>query len=323
MSYSKIFLCGHRKCGTTLLNNLLDGHDQLAVYPTDLSILYAYFPEYIKDQYSNKEKDKRLKDVIFQNLRNTDIVKDKIDIDEFEKKFLTKLGNNYSIENVISTLDLTYRDIQNISLDSGKISILKETSVEIYAKELHKLFPSSKFVQLIRDPRDNLASLYSGIDSWYATMGDTKYTILHSLLERYGLGLKLIPYNKKAIGRNNFNVIKFENLVRRPQDTLEKLCDFIGIKFESTLLNPTVLSMPTGGNSFEGKKFTKIDSNNANNWKTRIDDFSAKVVEYYFKDYMIEHGYELAYSVDESADAAIEFYKWSNNYYHYKERFMK
>ena len=42
------FVCGHRKSGTTLLANLLDGHPQLAVYPVDLVLLYAYFPDFIR-----------------------------------------------------------------------------------------------------------------------------------------------------------------------------------------------------------------------------------------------------------------------------------
>ena len=40
-----IFLTGHRKSGTTLLSNLLDDVDGLCVYPTDLALLYAYFPK--------------------------------------------------------------------------------------------------------------------------------------------------------------------------------------------------------------------------------------------------------------------------------------
>ena len=39
-----IFLTGHRKSGTTLLKSLIDGHPDINVYPTDLTLLYAYFP---------------------------------------------------------------------------------------------------------------------------------------------------------------------------------------------------------------------------------------------------------------------------------------
>jgi len=41
-----IFICGHRKSGTTMFHNLFDGHPDLDVYPVILNILYGYFPIY-------------------------------------------------------------------------------------------------------------------------------------------------------------------------------------------------------------------------------------------------------------------------------------
>lgn len=63
-----VFLCGHRKSGTTLLANLLDGHPNLAVYPTDLALLYAYFPEFVRVHQSSQERRERLKRVLFTDL---------------------------------------------------------------------------------------------------------------------------------------------------------------------------------------------------------------------------------------------------------------
>ena len=56
-----IFITGHRKSGTTLLSNLFDGHEDFAVYPTDLSLMYAYFPYFNKSSISYKQKIKRIK----------------------------------------------------------------------------------------------------------------------------------------------------------------------------------------------------------------------------------------------------------------------
>lgn len=51
-----LFICGHRKSGTTLLNHLLDSHPSLAVYPHDISFLYGYFPVHIKDRSFTKKR---------------------------------------------------------------------------------------------------------------------------------------------------------------------------------------------------------------------------------------------------------------------------
>ena len=50
-----IFLTGHRKSGTTLLKSLLDGHPKISSYPTDLTLMYSYFP-HVKFQKHTKNK---------------------------------------------------------------------------------------------------------------------------------------------------------------------------------------------------------------------------------------------------------------------------
>ena len=39
-----IWVMGHRKAGTTLITNLLDGHPAVSNFLVDLRILYAYSP---------------------------------------------------------------------------------------------------------------------------------------------------------------------------------------------------------------------------------------------------------------------------------------
>jgi hypothetical protein len=320
MNLSKlVFLCGHRKCGTTLLNNLLDNHEQLIVYPTDLTVLYAYYPYYTENNYTSDEKKDRLNKVIFENLKSTETVSNKIDLVKFKDLFFEKIKEDFSIKSVIEALFLTFCKI--VDYDHGDIVVGKETSIEIYAREIYEMFPNCKFIHIIRDPRDNYASLYSGLKKWYSNMGDTGNTLLHSLLERYGLGLKMIPFNQKSIGSDNYMTIRFEDLVLDTENMLKEICSFINISYDKSMLNPTILGEPTGGNSFENRFFTKVDNENVNNWKNRIDDFPAKVIEFHFKEYLINFDYNIAFPDTDTASAAIEFYKWSNYYYHYKERF--
>ena len=39
-----VFICGHRKSGTTMLCSLFDDHDDILVYPSDSSFFYKIFP---------------------------------------------------------------------------------------------------------------------------------------------------------------------------------------------------------------------------------------------------------------------------------------
>ena len=63
-----LFITGHRKSGTTLLTSLFDGHDDFVVYPTDLSLMYAYFPNFNNNNYSFKVKKGRIKKILEKSL---------------------------------------------------------------------------------------------------------------------------------------------------------------------------------------------------------------------------------------------------------------
>ena len=54
-----VFITGSRRSGTTLLLDLLDAHKDLIVFPTDLRLLYAYYPHYCS---SKSQRKRRLKD---------------------------------------------------------------------------------------------------------------------------------------------------------------------------------------------------------------------------------------------------------------------
>ena len=56
-----LFLTGHRKSGTTLLGNLFDNNEFACVYPTDFSLMYAYFPNFNNNKYTFKQKKETIK----------------------------------------------------------------------------------------------------------------------------------------------------------------------------------------------------------------------------------------------------------------------
>ncbi len=63
-----IFLAGHRKSGTSLLHMLFDGHPSLMAYPTDLTVMYAYYPHYTEKLKRDSELRARLNSVLRRGL---------------------------------------------------------------------------------------------------------------------------------------------------------------------------------------------------------------------------------------------------------------
>jgi len=319
-----VFVCGHRKTGTTMFLNLLEGHSKLLVYPIDLNMMYAYFPQYTDGSYSVQQCKDRLKRVVFAALKRRLAGKD-IDIEFFEKEFFSFFDDEkitvtkYLIEKLIAAFSLT---IQKKCTNKVKtIPTIKETSIEIYANEIFDWFPNAKFLHLVRDPRDNFAALKAGINTWYARLGENNKETLMSLLNRAKLGLEFGLLNQKRYGEDRYKIIKFEDLVSKPREVLSEVCFFMGIAWEDSLLLPTVLGVPTGGNNFEGKEFYKISKYNVGRWRERISKEEGKIIEYYLGDIMEKYGYKKVFNEFVVADSVMKFYKWQNYRYFYKDTF--
>jgi len=316
-----VFVCGHRKAGTTMLVNLLDNVDSIITYPDDSGFFYRYFPRYANDSYTDKEKINRLCDVIIKE-KLSEVIDD-IDCDFEEKRQL--IANQIDLVGKVRNYaksNFSYKEILLYFIDSFKevfypesnatVWVEKTTSTEIYAVELSREFPNAKFIHIIRDPRDNFSSLLSGWDKKYSSVNDTIERLLQSTIDRGLLGMKCAKNNCEIIGQDRYKVIKFEELTSNPKDMMKDIASFIGVPFDENMLTPTVFGRSWYGNNFNGIKTTSPTSFNVSKWKSRMDPYYAQVIEFYFKDMMEYFEYDIEYTLKETQLAASNFYKWSN-----------
>jgi hypothetical protein len=301
-----------------MLLNLFDGHPELCVYPTDITMLYAYFPAYENGGFSEKEKRERLNTVIFDTLEGESNIAEHLDLGSLRSRFSERMGSkSYATGDILKELVLAYYELVGPSHLDHKGTIVKETSIEIYARHLFEWFPDAKFIHLIRDPRDTFAALKAGIEGRYRHFGDDANTIIHSLLERCHLGMEMADLNQQRFGTGSYKIVRFEDLVTSPDTSLRDMCEFLGISYQESLMVPTLLGNPTRGNNFEKMDFSRISTRNVGAWPGRILPDEAKVIEFHFSDLMPRFQYETAFSDFEQSDAAADFYKWSNHKYHH------
>ncbi len=323
-----IFICGHRKCGTTMFSDLFNGHPKLSVFPTDLSIFYGYYPVYTDGKFSIEEQLERLENVIFLNLKRV-FKKEILNLEDIVNQALMK---EYFYEKIDKTRLSEINHILEIMLKAFHVSInhdindydwlvLKETSLEIYAIELNKFYPNAKFLHLIRDPRDNYASLKSGSDKHYKLFGEDEKHSLFSMINRYHLGFKIIKSNIDVIGKENYKVVKYEDLCNNTESVMANISTFLGIEYSDILLTPTILGKETKGNNYEGENFNTVNAFNVDRWKERINDDEAKIIEFHFQEFMNQFHYKTNFSLKEQSIAATEFYKWLNYKYLFKDSF--
>ena len=193
-----------------------------------------------------------------------------------------------------------------------KVWIEKTTSTEIYANELANIFPNAKFIHILRDPRDNWASLKSGWNTYYSKLNDDIRRLKQSMIERGKFGMELAKINKAILGENRYMVIRYEDLTSNPELEIKKITTFIGIPFSKRLLQQTIVGLPYKGNNFDRKSFFKPSKINVQSWIKRIDEDEAMLMEYHFKDIMVEFGYLPKFNLADQQRAATEHYKWFN-----------
>lgn len=321
-----VFLGGHRKCGTTMFLNLFDGHPECCVFPTDISVLYAYFPVYTDGEHSAEERLKRLDVVIFgtlQRLRERQGLDERLPVEAMREHFFAHVDRDRlaDIGTVIRQLVASYRVAIDRPVEAAPVVVLKETSLEIFAGMLADLFPGARFIQLLRDPRDNLGALRAGVDKHYSLFGETEAHILASLLHRVGLSHALAEPNRAHLGADRFATPRFEDLVKDPGAQMREVAAFAGIEFTPQLCSPSVMSVPTAGNNYDDEKFFQVSARNVGRWRERITDFEAQVIEFHLGQHMEQFGYRCEFAPADRARAASEFYKWSNYAYFFKDSF--
>ena len=138
--------------------------------------------------------------------------------------------------------------------------IEKTPKNETFARAMDELFPDAKLIQIVRDPRAVFASLKNRL-----IRQNGHYTKAHRLVRSWNRCAREIPRLQHDPAR--FLVIRYEDLVRKPREILETVCQFGGFEFRECLFEPT-----RGGNGWEGnsafdKAFNGISAASVDQWK--------------------------------------------------------
>ena len=311
-----VFLCGHRKGGTTALLCLFDNHPELLTYPVDSGFFYQVFPD--SENIGTEEIINRVvKGPIKENLTSEMEVIDcpeLFDVDAISKRYIELAHEgNASTGTHLRAMIQAYGEYCGQEAINWKAWVEKTISTEIYASEIIKWFPNAKFIHLLRDPRDNYASLKSGWTKRYRYQESDTRALLQSLLDRGGLGLRMAEINSKALGSKSYLTLKYEDLTQDPQPNIQRMTDFIGVKYHESLEKPTVNGILWPGNNFDGNKYSGLSTVNVGRWEERTETWEIAVIEAHLGDVMERNGYSLSTSSEERAIAASSFYKWFNS----------
>lgn len=316
-----IFICGHRKTGTTLMACLLDNHPQLAVIPTDSGFFYTYYPLCEQMDWTAEEKKKR---IIEYSIRPTyDILVKKCGMASYYAYALTQniethfsdrfyYCDNRRPEELLTILARAYNTAHGQKQKNYKYWVEKTTSSEIYAGDIKGWFPKAKFIHIVRDPRDNWASLKSGWGKKYSRHNDDIRRLMQSHIERGVLGMRLALDNQ-SIYKEDYFIVKYEELVKETKNTMMGIAQWLGIDYDDCLLKPTMFGYDWKGNNFS-KEWQGVSGESIGRWAKELDNEEVDLIEYYYFDLMECFNYnKINYSGRRDMyDAVRNQYAWHN-----------
>ena len=298
-----IFICGHRASGGGLLTGLLDFHPELLVYPDESKFFYLFYPIMNKDDISSSEKINYLiknnleflKNILFEKCNGDSTY---FNFDLFIKRFEELASNGVNWHNYLKAMIQTYSEISPQEKKMIKYWVERTSSSEIYAKDIVDAFPKAKFIHILRDPRDNYASLKSRWDEKLQYLSDSSSleSLIQSCIERCRLGLEMGLMNKKLFGKEKYFFSKYEDLVKNLDNSLGRIATFLDINPNLFSKTPTFCGLPWIGNNFSGKLFKGVSPIQVGRWRERITEDEAALIEFHFKDLMKIFGYKMEFS---------------------------
>ncbi len=253
-----------QRSGGSLLSQLFDGHPEVHPHPHELML--GYKKKYVWPRIDLNEQPERWFPVLFENMvikhAREGYKKGKEDKESFPFDFNPYLQKKIFLEYIESARPLTLRTVfdaymtsyfgawlnnQNNNGDKKFVTAFtprlafKQENTDIF----FDIYPDGRLISLVRDPRNWFPSALRHGPKLY---GDIKLAIL-----QWNESAQAMLRNKKLYG-DRIRLLKFEDLVDKTEAVMRYLANFLDIKFEDILVEPTFNKSPIKAHtSFKAK----------------------------------------------------------------------
>ncbi len=227
MNNAPIIIIACHRSGTTLLRLMLTSHSQISI-PNEFPLIEIVLTQFSEPNLSEKDIEKLLK-IVSKDDRFEDW---KISSGQLK----TDLFNQLPAIPKQTVIETFYKNYLNQSNENKTIWGDKTIGTLSHIKNIVSLFPTARFIHLVRDGRDVACSLQTHFRKPPVTgfPGRNRKlvtdTVGGALLWKEGE--MMIENQKKSIPIKHYYQILYSDLVNQPEIALRNLCQFLQIPFE-------------------------------------------------------------------------------------------
>ena len=271
-----LFVVGHRKTGTTLLQELLDGHPQLVVLPGESNHFLTFLPRFgalAPARLAVEAQRWWMLRLItpsgippFWALGRP--------WEQGADPYAAFTGRLLGLASANADGDLLGMAAVALGRAAARVAWVEKTpGQEHEVDRMLAIYPRARFVHVVRDPRSVAAAIVR-LDR--ATGEDT---------DLVGVGLA-VRRSFEAAARaesdlgGRYLVVRYEELVSDPEDVMRRVVGFAGIDWADSLLTPTVGGTAATSNSaWSARRVTgEIEGRRLDLWREELDDGAQALV---------------------------------------------
>jgi hypothetical protein len=271
-----IFVVGIPRSGTALLREMLNNHPEIGIPDVESACLPYFYRRF--ERFGDLRQPGNFH-LFYREFSKTQFFTRLTDTASFidEESWISlvrRSGDYWSFAAVIQCIYVEY------AARKGKRIWGDKTPQYIFETQLLKsIFPTAKFVHIVRDPRDNAIS---NRVAWRKN--------LFRSVQYWRDGVSAISSSAKDLDKDYF-CVRYEDVLMDPQKCASALCDFLGVTYRDSMVE---LRRPTdfiGG----AKGHVGIKRDNAGKWKTELDQQTVRRMDQICGPLLIEYGFPSTY----------------------------
>ena len=271
-----------QRSGGTLLSQLLDGHPELHAHPHELKI--GYPTKYTWPRIDLSDNPERWLELLFEysvlSHFKKGYKKEKKRDDAFLFLFLPSVQREIFLNYLDSIDSPTLRDVFNGYMTSyfgawlnNQNSYGQKRFVTAFTARLamtkanvesfFDIYPDGRLLSLIRDPKN-----------WYPSAIRHKPRVCRGLrdgMDLWNKSAQAMLRNKERYGER-VCILTFEDLISKTESVMRYLAEFLQIKFDNILLEPTFNKYPIRANTSFAAEKNGIIKNTLQRYKTLTGD---------------------------------------------------
>ncbi|MCF6222628.1 MAG: sulfotransferase [Flavobacteriaceae bacterium] len=280
------FILGNPRSGTSLFRLMLNSHPNVVV-PPESGFLQWWYSKYKNWSIRDSQNIEFVKIFIKDILSSKKIEDWKLDSKMVEENIFKFQPSNYG--ELSSLIYYSYKNNSDIKLIGDKNNYYIH-----YLSTLDSIYPTSKYIHLIRDGRD-VACSYKKIktldtNSLYKPNLNTGIQKIALEWKTNINGIDTFLENKKAVK------IRYEDLLLNPEEELKKVCNFLEISFHKQMLDffkSEFNDEPLSTRDWKMKTFEPLDKSNFGKYKNILSDKEIVLFNKVNQNLLSMYGYEV------------------------------